>query len=163
MMGRQVEQAVLFYEFRLEERVPEGHLLRRVDAILDLGFVREHMAPHYSTIGRPSVCPELMVRMLLVGYLYGLRSEQRLVQGFDVIPCLPMISISISAHNAGREEVSASPWVLCCSVRICFRSHFRSACRHTNVKLNSSSSRCSSPRSCQCQSIGFRAGPRRTW
>ncbi|TNC47724.1 transposase [Rubellimicrobium rubrum] len=84
MMGQQVEQAALFYEFRLEERVPEGHLLRRVDAILDLSFVREHMAPHYSTIGRPSVCPELMVRMLLVGYLYGLRSERRLCEEVDL-------------------------------------------------------------------------------
>lgn len=78
MMGQQVERAALFYEFRLEERVPEGHLLRRVDAILGLSFVREHMAPHYSTIGRPSVCPERMVRILLVGYLYGISSERRL-------------------------------------------------------------------------------------
>ena len=69
MMGRQVEQAALFYTFRLEERVPSDHLLRRVEAILDLGWVREHMAGHYSTLGRPSVCPELMVRMLLAGYL----------------------------------------------------------------------------------------------
>lgn len=50
--------------FRLEERVPAGHLLRRIDAVLDLSFVRERMAPHDSTIGRPSICPELMVRML---------------------------------------------------------------------------------------------------
>lgn len=84
MMGRQVEQAALFYEFRLEERVPDGHLLRRVDAILDLGFVREHMAAHYSVIGRPSVCPELMVRMLLVGYLHGIRSERRLCEEVDL-------------------------------------------------------------------------------
>jgi transposase len=84
MMGQQVEQAALFCEFRLEERVPEGHLLRRVDAILDLSFVREHMAPHYSTMGRPSICPELMVRMLLVGYLYGLRSERRLCEEVDL-------------------------------------------------------------------------------
>lgn len=84
MMGRQVEQATLFYEFRLEERVPAGHLLRRVDAVLDLRFVRERMVAHYSAIGRPSVCPELMVRMLLVGYLYGLRSERRLCEEVDL-------------------------------------------------------------------------------
>lgn len=83
-MGRQVEQAALFYEFRLEERVPDGHLLRRVDAILDLGFVREHMALHYSVIGRPSICPELMILMLLVGYLYGIRSERRLCEEVDL-------------------------------------------------------------------------------
>lgn len=84
MMGRQVEQAALFYEFRLEERVPADHLLRRVDAVLDLGFVREHMAQHYSSLGRPSVCPELMVRMLLVGYLFGIRSERRLCEEVDL-------------------------------------------------------------------------------
>ena len=84
MMGRRVEQAALFYEFRLEERVPEGHLLRRVDGILDLSFVREHMAGHYSTLGRPSVCPELMVRMLLLGYLYGVRSERRLCEEVEL-------------------------------------------------------------------------------
>jgi transposase len=84
MMGRQVEQAALFYEFRLDERVPADHLLRRVDAVLDLSWVRERMAGHYSATGRPSVCPELMVRMLLVGYLYGIRSERRLCEEVDL-------------------------------------------------------------------------------
>lgn len=68
MVGQQVEQAALFYTFRLEEQVSADHLLRRVDRVLDLGWVREHMVGHYSTAGRPSVCPELMVRMLLAGY-----------------------------------------------------------------------------------------------
>lgn len=77
MMGRQVDQGALFYEVRLEDRVPSGHLLRRVDAILDLSFVRTRMAPHYARGGRPSIDPGLMVRMLLVGYLYGIRSERR--------------------------------------------------------------------------------------
>lgn len=81
MMGpRQAEQAALFYEFCLEGRVPAAHLLRRVDAILDLDFVRAHMAEHYSPVGRPSIDPELMVRMLLVGYLCGIRSERRLCE-----------------------------------------------------------------------------------
>ena len=61
MMGRQVDQGALFYEVRLEERVPAGHLLRRIDAILDLGFVRELMAPHYARGGRPSVDPGLLL------------------------------------------------------------------------------------------------------
>ena len=55
MMGRQIEQQALFYEFKLEERVPSDHLLRRVDAILDLSFVHDAMAKHYSAIGRPSL------------------------------------------------------------------------------------------------------------
>ena len=84
MMGRQVEQGSLFYEFRLEDRVPPDHLLRRVDRVLDLSFVHEVMAEHYSAIGRPSVDPVLMVRMLLVGYLYGVRSERRLCEEVDL-------------------------------------------------------------------------------
>lgn len=84
MMGRQVEQGLLLYEFNLEDRVPPGHLLRRVDAILDLGFVHEVMAGHYSAIGRPSIDPVLMVRMLLVGYLFSVRSERRLCEEVDL-------------------------------------------------------------------------------
>ena len=84
MMGRQVEQGALFYEVRLEERIPTGLLLRRIDAILDLGFVREVMAPHYARGGRPSIDPELLLRMLLVGYLYGVRSERRLCEEVDL-------------------------------------------------------------------------------
>ena len=84
MMGWQVEQGALFYEFRLEERVPVDHLRRRVDAVLDLSWVRGHMAGRYSATGRPSVCPEWMVRMLLAGHLFGIRSERRLCEGVDL-------------------------------------------------------------------------------
>lgn len=84
MMGRQVDQGALFYEIRLEDRVPAGHLLRRIEAILDLSFIHEVMAPHYARGGRPSVDPELLVRMLLVGYLYGVRSERRLCEEVDL-------------------------------------------------------------------------------
>src|SRR5919206_1269406 len=78
MMGRRVMAEPLFHTFRLEDHVPGDHPLRAVDALLDTAFVRRVMAPHYSPIGRPSVDPELMVRMLLVGYLGGIRSERRL-------------------------------------------------------------------------------------
>ncbi len=80
MMGRQVAQESLFYAFRLDEHVPADHLLRRVDGLLDFGFVREALAGSYSASGRPSVDPELMLRMLLVGYLFGIRSERRLCE-----------------------------------------------------------------------------------
>ena len=83
-MGRQVEQGMLFYDFSLGDRVPADHLLRKVDELLDLAFVREVMAEHYSSAGRPSVDPVLMVRMLLVGYLYGVRSERRLCEEVDL-------------------------------------------------------------------------------
>jgi transposase len=80
MMGRQVAQGALFYGFRLDEHVPADHLLRRIDGLLDFGFVREALAASYSTSGRPSIDPELMLRMLLVGYLFGIRSERRLCE-----------------------------------------------------------------------------------
>lgn len=84
MMGRQIDQGALFYEVKLDERIPSAHLLRRIDAVLDLSFIRELMAPHYARIGRPSIDPELMVRMLLVGYLYGVRSERQLCEEVDL-------------------------------------------------------------------------------
>jgi transposase len=81
MMGpRQIGQAALFYEFSLERHVPPGHLLRSIDRIVDLSEVRGHLAPFYSSTGRPSIDPELLVRMLLIGYCYGIRSERRLCE-----------------------------------------------------------------------------------
>jgi len=80
MMGRQVAQGALFYAFRLDDHMPADHLLRRIDALFDFGFVRDALAASYSTSGRPSIDPELMLRMLLVGYLSGIRSERRLCE-----------------------------------------------------------------------------------
>ncbi|WP_375244912.1 transposase [Sphingomonas parapaucimobilis] len=80
MMGQQVAQGALFYGFRLDDHVPADHLLKRIDGLLDFGFVRGALAASYSSTGRPSVDPELMLRMLLVGYLFGIRSERRLCE-----------------------------------------------------------------------------------
>src|ERR1700688_41349 len=81
MMGhRQVEQAALFYEFSLERHVPADHLLRSIDRFVELGDVRRELAAFYSTMGRPSIDPELMIRMLIVGYCFGIRSERRLCE-----------------------------------------------------------------------------------
>ena len=81
MMGhRQVEQAALFYEFSLERHVPCDHLVRSIDRFVELGELRRELAPFYSAIGRPSVDPELMIRMLIVGYCSGIRSERRLCE-----------------------------------------------------------------------------------
>jgi len=81
MMGhRQVEQAALFYEFSLEKPVPPDHLLRSVDRFVELGDLRRELAPFYSSIGRPSIDPELMIRILLIGYCFGIRSERRLCE-----------------------------------------------------------------------------------
>jgi transposase len=81
MMGhRQVDQAGLFYEFSLERHVPSDHLLRSIDRLVELGGLRRELTPFYSAIGRPSVDPELMIRMLIVGYCFGIRSERRLCE-----------------------------------------------------------------------------------
>ena len=81
MMGEPVgRQDRLFYEFDLEDMVPGDHLLRRIDAVLELSWLRSEMAPYYSHTGCPSVDPELLIRMLIVGYCYSIRSERRLCQ-----------------------------------------------------------------------------------
>jgi transposase len=81
MMGhRQVEQAALFFEFSLERHVPADHLLRSIDRFVELGDLRRDLASFYSAMGRPSIDPELMIRMLIVGYCFGIRSERRLCE-----------------------------------------------------------------------------------
>ena len=79
MMGeRTVLQEALFYSFNLDRHVAMDHLLRSIDRFVDLSGVRQHLEPYYSSIGRPSIDPELMIRMLIVGYCFGIRSERRL-------------------------------------------------------------------------------------
>lgn len=81
MMGQQPpDQNALFYEFCLEEYVPQDHLLRKIDALLDLRDLRDYLSKFYSHTGRPSIDPEVMIRMLIVGYCYGIRSERRLCE-----------------------------------------------------------------------------------
>src|SRR4030081_2196480 len=83
MMGRKYrEQANFFYEFRLDDMIPKGHLLRRINVFVTsvLGDLHEQLGPFYSAIGRPSIDPELMIRMLIVGYCFGIRSERRLCE-----------------------------------------------------------------------------------
>ena len=85
MMGRQNnDQGPLFYEFRLDEAVPDDHLVRKIDGVLDLSWVHAELAPHYPTLGRPSVDPVLMIRMLIIGYVFGLRSERLLCREVQV-------------------------------------------------------------------------------
>jgi transposase len=79
MMGeRRLMQEALFYGFSLERHVPDDHLLRKIDRFVDLSELRMHLGPYYSETGRPSIDPELMMRMLIIGYCFGLRSERRL-------------------------------------------------------------------------------------
>jgi transposase len=81
MMGSRVgSQERLFYCFNLDDHIPSNHLLRGVDRYLDLSELRNHLAPFYSHTGRPSLDPELMVRMLIMGYCFGIRSERQLCE-----------------------------------------------------------------------------------
>ena len=87
MMGRQTgDQSQLFYLFNLEGRIPARHLLRRINPIVTrvLADLREKLAPFYSEIGRPSIDPELMIRMLIVGYCYGIRFERKLCEEVEL-------------------------------------------------------------------------------
>jgi transposase len=85
MMGRRQDgQGQFFYSFVLDEVVPPDHLVRQIDAVLDLGWVHKELAPYYSHTGRPSIDPVLMIRMLIVGYVFALRSERRLCSEVQV-------------------------------------------------------------------------------
>src|SRR5262252_7624281 len=80
MMGQQMRNESPFYYFRWEEQIPEDHLLRLIDRHVDLSFVRDRLKRFYSGTGRPSIDPEVLLRVLLIGYLYGITSERRLLE-----------------------------------------------------------------------------------
>ena len=117
MMGpRQVAQGALFYEFSIEGFVPLDHPVRGIDRFLDLSHVRPLPAPFYSSGGRPSLDPELMIRMLLPGYCMGIRSERRLCEEvhvnlayrwfcrLDLVACEERLSSTrrgLGVHGAG--------------------------------------------------------------
>jgi len=85
MMGRlKDDQSQLFYEFHLDDAVPADHVVREIDAALDLSWVPAELAPYYSSIGRPSIDPVLMIRMLIVGYVFAIRSERALCREVKV-------------------------------------------------------------------------------
>nr|WP_083902927.1 transposase [Octadecabacter antarcticus] len=81
MLGpKQEAQGALFYEFSIDDHVPQDHLLRSIERFIDLSGIRQHLTDFYSHTGRPSIDPELLIRMLLVGYCLGIRSERRLCE-----------------------------------------------------------------------------------
>jgi len=80
MMGHHSRSEALFYYFRLEDHIPENHLLRLIDKHVSFEFVRQQLKQSYSETGRPSIDPELLLRILLIGYLYGITSERKLVE-----------------------------------------------------------------------------------
>ncbi len=85
MMGRlETDQEQFFYSYRLDELVPVDHLVRKLNAVLDLSWLRAELAPYYSDTGRPSIDPEVMLRMLIVGYVFAIRSERQLCSEVQV-------------------------------------------------------------------------------
>ena len=111
MMGRQDrDQGQLFYEFSLDEMIPTDHLLRRINgfATAVLADLHEQLKRFYSEIGRPSVDPELMVRMLLVGYCYGIRHERRLCQEVALHLAAGLVKGEGFAVDASVMEANAS-------------------------------------------------------
>src|SRR5437762_4268127 len=85
MMGRlNHDQGQLFYSFCLEEVVPDDHLVREIAAVLDLSWVHAELAPYYRSTGRPSIDPVLMIRLLIIGYVFGIRSERLLCREVKV-------------------------------------------------------------------------------
>jgi|ERR1700733_10208544 transposase len=129
MMGeRGVMQEALFYGFSLERHVPDNHLLRKIDRFVDLSEVRAHLEPYYSDVGRPSIDPELMMRMLIVGYGFGIRSERRLCDEvhlnlayrwfcrlgstarFPIIQRFPRTATAVSARAVSCASCSRRWW-----------------------------------------------------
>ena len=116
MMGRQDrDQGQLFYEFSLDEMIPADHLLRRINrfATAVLADLHDQLKAFYSDIGRPSIDPELMIRMLLVGYCYGIRHERRLCQEVALHLsyrwfCKPDLDDKVPHHSTSRSIDSAA-------------------------------------------------------
>src|SRR6201992_623805 len=108
MMGRlKSDQGQLFYEFHLSDAVPEDHMGRKIDAALDLSWLRSELTPHYSSIGRPSIDPELMIRMLVVGYVFAIRSERLLCREVQVNLAYRWFC-TLAIENASPDHTSCS-------------------------------------------------------
>jgi hypothetical protein len=107
MMGRlKHDQRQLFYSFCLEEVVPDDHLVREIAAVLDLSWVHAELAPHYPDNGRPSIDPQLMIRMLIIGYVFAIRSERALCRDVRVNlpPCLRACRRNVHRGGACRRR-----------------------------------------------------------
>ena len=96
MMGHHSRSEALFYYFRLEDQVPENHLLRLIDKHISFEFVPQQLKDSSSDTSRPSIDPELLLRILLIGYLYGITSERKLVEEF-------------SGSSTGSSELASVP------------------------------------------------------
>ena len=102
MMGRrEVGQGQFFYSFDLDKVVPPDHLVRQIDTVLDLSWVHRELAPYYSHTGRPSIDPVLMIRLLIVGYVFAIRSERP----FAIVPQSSIAMPARSKCSAARTRL----------------------------------------------------------
>src|SRR5207247_1183249 len=133
MMGRSSQdQGQLFYSFNLEEVVPDDHLVRAISRVLDLSWVRAELAPHYSHTGRPSIDPVLMIRMLIIGYVFAIRSERALCRELPAPPDVAGVRV-----RSGRSTLSGSGCVAR-SNSIWQRSTIRATARQAALRGSSS-------------------------
>ena len=129
MIGeRPVDQGALFFEFSLERHVPVDHLLRAIDRFVDLGDLRAHLASFYSDTGRPSIDPELLIRMLLVGYCHGSGQSGGSVRKFTSIWLTGgsagwgWMALSPTIRPSPRTGMAASVIAICCGT--CSRRYY---------------------------------------
>ena len=107
MMGRlSQDQERLFYSFCLDEAVPDDHLVRQIAGVLDLSWVHAELRPFYSRMGRPSVDPVLMIRMLIIGYVFAIRSERALCREVQDPARVVPVLIGMSAHHLVAGEIT---------------------------------------------------------
>ena len=125
MMGeRRVDQGALFYEFSLERHVPAGHLLRAIDRFVDLADLRVQLAPFYSSMGRPSIDPELLIRMLLIGYcLASAPSDgcaRRYTSTLHIAGSVGLASMARCpiTRPSRRTGTGVSARVICCAIPV---------------------------------------------
>jgi hypothetical protein len=113
MMGRlKSDQGQLFYEFHLGDAVPKDHLVRKIDAALDLSWLRGELASHYSCMGRPSIDPELMIRMLVVGYVFAIRSERLICREVQVNLVSAREMFSVACSNGSSIPALPPVWLV---------------------------------------------------
>jgi len=129
MMGHQPRTESLFYYFRLEEQIPKDHWLRLIDRYVDFSFVRERLKSFYSVTGRPSIDPEVLLRLLLVGYLYGITSERRLLEEVHMHLAYRWFTRldfdqEIPDHSTFSKKIGTDAFVS----RECFARYLRRSC-----------------------------------
>lgn len=100
-MGTQIAPAQLFYDFNMEEHVPTDYLLRKIDQFLDLSDIRAKLKPFYSSMGHSSIDPQLLIRMPIIGYCYGIRSERRICKEWP--DSLNQFGISLGEQTSIRQ------------------------------------------------------------